>query len=352
MRDAMEYMRRNASTIGNISGTESMSAIFRNYTAGNLNGRCAPKLITCSSFSQLDSSTWNIDMQELEYNPSKKDLTDAKIHHLLAEELVKPYRRVSIVFFYIDYISEVLNENGDTEPKSSREEWDSPITFTAKSSRVEMTRVTTPTATETMLPWKRDEEEGSAIQQSEFPAWASNKEYLAYNSPSATFLGGLENPRSSVIGLFRRESIGSEPISSTDSTPQRERRGSVGRNTVILIEDGADSDPLGVLQKQPTTSSIPTLPQPPQTPGQRRQVRRGSMLELSGSITRDTIPEETYSTSSLRRPSWLTQSRQRRPSFSRQQTVGLIGNVSSPSLSDSSESSVDEDVECLMKVGF
>lgn len=52
-------------------------------------------------------------------------------------------------------------------------------------------RVTTPTATETVLPWKRDDEaEGSApLQQSEFPAWASNKEYLAYNSPSATFLG-------------------------------------------------------------------------------------------------------------------------------------------------------------------
>lgn len=39
MKDAMDYMRRNASTIGNISGTESMSAIFRNYTTGNLNGR-------------------------------------------------------------------------------------------------------------------------------------------------------------------------------------------------------------------------------------------------------------------------------------------------------------------------
>ncbi|KAG8247587.1 sodium:proton antiporter activity protein [Homalodisca vitripennis] len=83
MKDAMDYMRRNASTIGNISGTESMSAIFRNYTAGNLNG----------SFSQLDTSTWNIDLQELEYNPSKKDLTDAKIHHLLAEELCQPCRR-------------------------------------------------------------------------------------------------------------------------------------------------------------------------------------------------------------------------------------------------------------------
>lgn len=54
----------------------------------------------------------------------------------------------------------------------------------------DLMRVTTPTATETMLPWKRDEEEGSVpLQQSEFPAWASNKEYLAYNSPSATFLG-------------------------------------------------------------------------------------------------------------------------------------------------------------------
>lgn len=38
-------------------------------------------------------------MQELDYNPSKKDLTDAKIHHLLAEEL-KPYRRVSILYSF------------------------------------------------------------------------------------------------------------------------------------------------------------------------------------------------------------------------------------------------------------
>lgn len=37
--------------------------------------------------------------------------------------------------FSLDYINEVLNEDDNTEPKSSREEWDSPITFTAKSSR-------------------------------------------------------------------------------------------------------------------------------------------------------------------------------------------------------------------------
>jgi hypothetical protein len=48
-----------------------------------------------SSLTQLDNtSTWNIDLQELDYNPSKKDLTDAKIHHLLSEELCMPQKRV------------------------------------------------------------------------------------------------------------------------------------------------------------------------------------------------------------------------------------------------------------------
>lgn len=45
-------------------------------------------------------------MQELDYNPSKKDLTDAKIHHLLAEEL-KPYKRVSA--FNFEHVSVVLS---------------------------------------------------------------------------------------------------------------------------------------------------------------------------------------------------------------------------------------------------
>lgn len=52
-------------------------------------------------------------------------------------------------------------------------------------------RVSTPTATEKTLPWKRDNEgeEEVGIKQHEFPSWVSNKEYLAYHSPSATFLG-------------------------------------------------------------------------------------------------------------------------------------------------------------------
>lgn len=50
-------------------------------------------------------------------------------------------------------------------------------------------RPSTPTAMESVLPWKRQDDEGLVLKQNEFPAWASNKEYLAYNSPSATFLG-------------------------------------------------------------------------------------------------------------------------------------------------------------------
>lgn len=38
MKDAIDFMRRNPSTIGQMTGTESMSALFRNYT-GILGGR-------------------------------------------------------------------------------------------------------------------------------------------------------------------------------------------------------------------------------------------------------------------------------------------------------------------------
>ena len=45
-------------------------------------------------------------MQELDYSMSKKDMTDAKIHHLLDEELCLPYKKV----IFIDY-TDSQNEN-------------------------------------------------------------------------------------------------------------------------------------------------------------------------------------------------------------------------------------------------
>ncbi|XP_022122227.2 sodium/hydrogen exchanger 3 isoform X6 [Pieris rapae] len=436
MRDAIEYMQRNASTIGNISGAESMSAIFKNYTNANLNGS--------PSFSQLDSSTWNIDMQELEYNPSKKDLTDARIHHLLAEELCKPYRRhrrlsysrhavndrdlgmqvnykthmnirrlvgdrkhhhkrskrgkqvrdgKNVSFpefqqngsakqFTHDYIDEVLQEDDETP----RRDDDGGITFTAKSplpnedileederrmsddtdtymAVIEQARVATPTATETMLPWKRDDTEGSgALKQSEFPSWASNKEYLAYSSPSATFLGGIEKPKhpKSIIGLFRRESCSStqgggetllsdsegkadslkgdsssskgEPSSARHAPSMLSKRStSLGGPSVLLMEDVSHSDPLGASSRPANILQGP----------HRGQCRRGSMLELTGSLSRDAITEEKCSKSlpesermGIRRLA-LGQQTLPRDSFSRQHT--LTSNLTSSSSDDSSD---------------
>ncbi|XP_045536148.1 sodium/hydrogen exchanger 3 isoform X4 [Papilio machaon] len=446
MRDAIEYMQRNASTIGNISGAESMSAIFKNYTNANFNGS--------PSFSQLDSSTWNIDMQELEYNPSKKDLTDARIHHLLAEELCKPYRRHRRLsysrhavndrdlgtqvnykthmnirrlvgdrkhhhkrskrgkqdgknhvtfpefqqngsakqfthgkkkYYRLDYIDEVLQEDEDREPH--REDTDGGITFTAKSplpnedileederrmsddndaymTVAEQARVATPTATETMLPWKREETEGSgALKQSEFPSWASNKEYLAYSSPSATFLGGIEKPKhpKSIIGLFRRESSSStqgapellsgsetegnktdgskgessvkgEVTSRTGPNLLSKRSTSLGGPSVLLMEDVAHSDPLGASSRPASIMQGP----------HRGQCRRGSMLELTGSLSRDAITEEKCSKSlpesermGVRRLTLGQQSLPREP-FIRQMpmTPNLLTSSSSDDSSD------------------
>ncbi|XP_034668920.1 sodium/hydrogen exchanger 3 isoform X11 [Drosophila subobscura] len=416
MRDAMEVMRRNPSTIGQMTGTESMSALFRNYTNNYIGVRWAPPTIytTCPSLTNLDNTcSRNLDMAELDYNPSKKDLTDAKIHHLLAEEL-KPYRRASIqmhrrlsysrhavddrdlstqvnykmqmnfrrmfndrkhhkrskrgasnkepkenvkqnhVSFHDfqqngttkqlanDYINNVLNETADEGQQNPNEinvagpsdDWDDGLTFTAKSSLAEHPipeedrnlsresdgerRVATPTATESQLPWKRGGDECTdAVQQNEFPAWASNKEYLAYNSPSATFLGGINKPKQpkSVIGLFRRESSSS-------------KGGSIGIGSTGAVDATASGDPMVVPSSTmilgPPGAALSTAPSTsmhnprldkrsqsissgslggsggvvphhqlgpdghsgpfPVTASHRRNVRRGSMLELSGLI--------------------------------------------------------------------
>ncbi|XP_067624019.1 uncharacterized protein Nhe2 isoform X17 [Eurosta solidaginis] len=403
MRDAMEVMRRNPSTIGQITTTESMSALFRNYTSNCIGGRWAPPTIytTCPSLTNLDNScSRNLDMHELDYNPSKKDLTDAKIHHLLAEEL-KPYRRQASMQMHrrlsysrhavddrdlstqVNYKMQTnfrrmfndrkhhkrskrsinkqqdgvkqnhvsfhdFQQNGTTKQFThgeenagklnevtvmSSEDWDGGLTFTAKSSLSENPipeedhnttrdsdgerRVATPTATESQLPWKRQGDEISdAVQQNEFPAWASNKEYLAYNSPSATFLGGINKPKQpkSVIGLFRRESCGSKAGSSLGDT--MDGAGSVRGSDPTLARALISGLPIPLIQPLHSNPRLDKRSQSisvtgqggnsnnisynmgemshavpfPATASHRRDVRRGSMLELSG----DTIPEESY----------------------------------------------------------
>nr|XP_017094919.2 sodium/hydrogen exchanger 3 isoform X12 [Drosophila bipectinata] len=463
MRDAMEVMRRNPSTIGQMTGTESMSALFRNYTNNYIGGS--------PSLTNLDNTcSRNLDMAELDYNPSKKDLTDAKIHHLLAEEL-KPYRRHRRLSYsrhavddrdlstQVNYKMQMnfrrmfndrkhhkrskrgasnkepkenvkqnhvsfhdFQQNGTTKQLTNAEEcqqnpneinvvgpsddWDDGLTFTAKSSpdsdrannnsliahiqnlpgfdaskarivvqhyapKVDDSpepeldspdppvgptaaelilpwrrdrsyqsivaehpipeedrnlsresdgerRVATPTATESQLPWKRQGDECTdAVQQNEFPAWASNKEYLAYNSPSATFLGGINKPKQpkSVIGLFRRESSSSKAGSiGIGSTGTVDAAASSADPMVVPSSQAIQPPAVGGLPGPSTSMHNPRLDKRsqsissgslgagahqlgpdghsgpfPVTASHRRNVRRGSMLELSG----DTIPEES-----------------------------------------------------------
>ncbi|XP_041779783.1 sodium/hydrogen exchanger 3 isoform X7 [Anopheles merus] len=473
MRDAMDYMRRNPSTIGQMSGTESMSALFRNYTS-YFGGRCGATMLgTCPSFTNLENSTRNLDMQELDYNPSKKDLTDAKIHHLLSEEL-KPYRRHrrlsysrhavddrdlstqvnykmqmnirrmisekkhhkrskrvkdgkqqnhvsfpefvqngSAKQFANDYINEVLHEDNEDEERQAAgpsEDWDGGgLTFTAKSSpespavsvKQSLTgggdrgaidergaakedkrfsresrfleseqRVATPTAIESVLPWKRVDEsdDNGAIKQNEFPSWASNKEYLAYNSPSATFLGGLTQPKQakSVIGLFRRESSGSGGVviggvtDSETSTPVAATT-PVGRMTAVpkdkrsasiagyITIDGGDTagnpmlDPLGISRAGPHATAFPV------TASHRRNNRRGSMLELSG----EAIPEENYTKSlperdkygARRAPALIKASSTNTPKSAGRRSGGGPVNPQTTALLSASSTDSDEDDE-------
>lgn len=53
---------------------------------------CVMALPRCSVLVN-NQGEWNLDVAELEYNPTLRDMNDAKYHHLLASEY-KPMKRV------------------------------------------------------------------------------------------------------------------------------------------------------------------------------------------------------------------------------------------------------------------
>jgi hypothetical protein len=56
------------------------------------------------STAQIPASVWsNLDMKELEYAPSDRDLDNARINRLLDASMLRPYRRVNIHRFYCAY---------------------------------------------------------------------------------------------------------------------------------------------------------------------------------------------------------------------------------------------------------
>ncbi|XP_045107758.1 Na(+)/H(+) exchanger protein 2-like isoform X1 [Portunus trituberculatus] len=119
-----------------------------------------------------------------------------------------------------------------------------------------------PTLAEAVLPWKRPEDEEVCqmpVKQNEFPAWASNKEYVNYYSPSNTFLGklGRHDSYPNIREIFERRNSSSSIKSRRGSLkehpmPLRERSASRGSIDVPCTSTGATNTT--------TTTHDPSIP--------------------------------------------------------------------------------------------
>ncbi|KAK3869209.1 hypothetical protein Pcinc_025474 [Petrolisthes cinctipes] len=330
MQEAMAYM----SSDGGTQQIESFTNLLRNAATH-------PHVI------KNNHGEWNLDVGELEYNPTQRDINDAKYHHLLSNDH-KPvkrhrgstYKRHAVKedemhtptdithhhmqFFTRQLASKVnkLNKKGkkpnnklgnktEEEVRAAFQQNGSaiklksdqlalmmrdnpafedddgvigstkpgePLVSSKRRSKKGPTMAETalpwkryhengtptnnkilqrsltliqdngessqPTVAESVLPWKRPEAEevcDRPLKQSEFPPWASNKEYVNYYSPSNTFIGGIgkhENypnirdifakrtySNASLVGS-RRGSLRDNPLGHKEGS----RRGSFNEN--------------------------------------------------------------------------------------------------------------------------
>ena len=102
-----------------------------------------------------------------------------------------------------------------------------------------------PNAVETIPPWKRDDTSiyGHTVQH-EFPAWASNKDYLQYNSPSSRFTGGRDKmsgqqttpPQPPLVSALRKQKSQLIEGGQGSSSVQEGRRASSLDNIINALQ--------------------------------------------------------------------------------------------------------------------
>lgn len=93
----MELMKNNASSFNNGPNSDSMGVIFRNYAANTLD--------SSANIPPMDRGL-NLDIGELAYSPSGRDLSEAKVHHMLAEDRMwKPQKVISLSITYLQKMS-------------------------------------------------------------------------------------------------------------------------------------------------------------------------------------------------------------------------------------------------------
>ncbi|XP_066960188.1 Na(+)/H(+) exchanger beta-like isoform X4 [Macrobrachium rosenbergii] len=376
MQEAMNYAATNG---GSPNQIESFTALLRNALSQ------VPK-------KQEVAGEFNLDVGELEYNPTARDINDAKYHHLLSDEY-KPmkrhrgstYKRHAVrdddvqtqsdvnhhnVYLHTrqyvrninirnrkarkpaennvkgdkmlsspqmqyqkngsaiklknDYMEEVLRDNPAFEP----DEYDFTPSYQYGNNTEDMPTSarkvqrqlslavddgddgnTAPTMAEILLPWKRPEDEemcDKPLRQSEFPAWASNKEYVGYYSPSNTFLCGIgikDQPYPNIRDIFAKRtsssmSLGSRRGSVKDGLPGS-RRGSVKDNIPdsrrSSLKDSVPSSRRGSLKEGSRSNSLKEIPISPlasPTHNQDPSALRRRSSSGDNSLLNTTIAEE------------------------------------------------------------
>ncbi|RWS24783.1 sodium/hydrogen exchanger-like protein [Leptotrombidium deliense] len=77
----------------NISTSKSLSALFRTYTEANLANLHAENEENNTPRGGTTDGFFNFDIGNVEYSPTKRDLADAEIHHILNDSMFKPIKR-------------------------------------------------------------------------------------------------------------------------------------------------------------------------------------------------------------------------------------------------------------------
>ncbi|XP_063844819.1 Na(+)/H(+) exchanger protein 2-like isoform X3 [Scylla paramamosain] len=353
MHEALEQMHNSYNSPQNI---ESFSNLLRNAA-------------THPHVQMNNQGEWNLDVAELEYNPTVRDINDAKFHHLLSNDY-KPlkksrgstYKRHAVKDDDMQTQSDIshhnmylhtrqfvqndkklykkakkLGDNGVTKtPQDHRAAFqqngsaiklkqdyiarviqDNPAfvnddgtpIFPDQQTIMEKRRQSTkgptmaemalpwkryyqdgepqdprrlqralsivnseedgsqPTLAEAVLPWKRPEDEEVCqmpVKQNEFPAWASNKEYVNYYSPSSTFLGklGRHDSYPNIREIFERRN---------SSSSIKSRRGSLKEHPMPLRERSASRGSIDVPSTSASGTSTPTTAHDPSVPHLVRQ---------------------------------------------------------------------------------
>lgn len=104
LQDAINIVNKQNSQCNNNNAPEkTLSSMFRTLTESNIStsesqstGSSMPPSFTSICIDNAAPGAFNFDLANLDYSPSRRDLVEAEIHHILAANLFKPVRKVRL----------------------------------------------------------------------------------------------------------------------------------------------------------------------------------------------------------------------------------------------------------------